>query len=196
MRLALRGSGSESFAFGQRRHFSLEPRAASERPLAARDWPAEPVSSQLGGFPSRIKTRAANSVIAMISHVFLGISDFERAYAFYAPLAAELGLSLKFCDPNKPWAAWMLPTAPRPLLVIGAPFDGQPSQAGNGQMLALLANDREGVRNAYAVALAHGGTDEGPPGLRPQYHADFYGAYFRDPDGNKLCVCCHEAEAS
>jgi hypothetical protein len=40
----------------------------------------------------------------------------------------------------------------------------------------------------------HGGSCEGPPGLRPQYHAHYYGAYFRDPDGNKLCVCCHEPE--
>ncbi|WP_395502938.1 VOC family protein [Ectopseudomonas mendocina] len=132
----------------------------------------------------------------MISHVFIGISNFERAYAFYAPLADELGLSLKFCDPSKPWAGWVSRTAPRPLLVISTPFDGELSQAGNGQMLALLARNREGVRKAYAVALAHGGAGEGPPGLRPQYHSDFYGAYFRDPDGNKLCVCCHDVEAS
>lgn len=57
-------------------------------------------------------------------------------------------------------------------------------------MFALLAPSREAVRAAYASALAHGGTCEGPPGLRPQYHADYYGAYFRDPDGNKLCVVC------
>ena len=42
-----------------------------------------------------------------------------------------------------------------------------------------------------AAALAHGGTCEGSPGLRPEYHAHYYGAYFRDPDGNKLCVACH-----
>lgn len=44
-----------------------------------------------------------------------------------------------------------------------------------------------------ALALAHGGSTEGAPGLRPDYHADYYGAYFRDPDGNKLCVVCHDA---
>jgi putative acetyltransferase len=59
-------------------------------------------------------------------------------------------------------------------------------------MIALLAASREAVAACHAVALANGGTCEGPPGLRPQYHPDYYGAYFRDPDGNKLCVCCHD----
>jgi catechol 2,3-dioxygenase-like lactoylglutathione lyase family enzyme len=48
------------------------------------------------------------------------------------------------------------------------------------------------VDRAHALALAHGGSCAGAPGLRPAYHADYYGAYFRDPDGNKLCVVCHE----
>ena len=47
------------------------------------------------------------------------------------------------------------------------------------------------VDQAFAIALANGGTSEGAPGLRPEYHEHYYGAYFRDPDGNKLCVACH-----
>jgi lactoylglutathione lyase len=62
-------------------------------------------------------------------------------------------------------------------------------------MVALLAATRAQVDAAHALALAYGGRCEGPPGLRPQYHANYYGAYFRDPDGNKLCVACHEAVA-
>jgi predicted lactoylglutathione lyase len=58
-------------------------------------------------------------------------------------------------------------------------------------MTALLARDRDTVDSAYSTALANGGTCEGAPGLRPQYHPDYYGTYFRDPEGNKLCVCCH-----
>jgi lactoylglutathione lyase len=60
-------------------------------------------------------------------------------------------------------------------------------------MTALLAPDRAAVDDAYAVALAHGGRGDGAPGLRPDYHANYYGAYLRDPDGNKLCVVCHDA---
>jgi lactoylglutathione lyase len=58
-------------------------------------------------------------------------------------------------------------------------------------MVAFLAASRQQVQDVHALALAHGGTCEGSPGLRPEYHAHYYGAYFRDPDGNKLCVACH-----
>lgn len=130
----------------------------------------------------------------MLSHVFVGITDFERAFGFYAALMDSLNLKLKFRDVEAGWAGWMTSGQPRPLFVIGRPYDGNPASAGNGQMLALLAPDRASVKHAHATALAHGGLCEGPPGLRPQYHAHYYGAYFRDPDGNKLCVCCHEPE--
>ena len=129
----------------------------------------------------------------MLSHVYVGVNDFERAYRFYAPLMAELGWRQRFCDAAKPWAGWMPAEAPRPLFLVGAPYNGQPAASGNGQMTALQANTRAAVERAHALALANGGVCEGPPGLRPHYHPDYYGAYFRDPDGNKLCVCCHDA---
>ena len=132
----------------------------------------------------------------MLSHVFIGIDDFERAYPFYAELAAVLKLVQKFRDPAKGWAAWTSPGVARPLLVIGRPYNGEPAHPGNGPMIALLASDRTAVDMCHAVALAAGGRCEGAPGLRPQYHANYYGAYFRDLDGNKLCVCCHEAAPS
>jgi lactoylglutathione lyase len=128
----------------------------------------------------------------MFSHVFIGVADFERALAFYTPLMAALGLEARFCDRARPWAGWQVPGQARPLFLIGAPYDGQPHAPGNGQMTALLAPGRTAVDAAYAVALAHGGSDEGAPGLRPHYHAHYYGAYLRDPDGNKLCVVCHD----
>lgn len=131
----------------------------------------------------------------MISHVYVGITDFEKAFAFYSAVMDELGLELKFCDRDKPWAGWMSADAPRPLFLIGKPFDGHPASASNGGMIALLAPDRRAVASAHAIALAHGGTCEGKPGLRPHYHEHYYGAYFRDPDGNKLCVCCHAPQA-
>jgi catechol 2,3-dioxygenase-like lactoylglutathione lyase family enzyme len=131
----------------------------------------------------------------MFSHLFISVTDFDAALNFYNALMTELGLELRFCDREKPWAGWHSAGGERPLLVICTPFNGQPHHPGNGQMVALNAADRAMVQRAYATALAHGGSSEGEPGLRPHYHADFYGAYFRDPAGNKLCVVCHQPES-
>jgi catechol 2,3-dioxygenase-like lactoylglutathione lyase family enzyme len=128
----------------------------------------------------------------MLSHVCIGITDFDRAFRFYSTLMDALGLQLKFCEPEAPWAGWVARDAARPLFLIGKPFNGLAASPGNGQMIALLAASREVVDQAHALALSAGATCEGPPGLRPQYHENYYGAYFRDPDGNKLCVCCHD----
>ena len=130
----------------------------------------------------------------MFSHVFLGVTDFERALAFYGAVLGRLGVEQRFCDREKPWAGWHSEAGARPLFVIGKPYDGDAHDAGNGQMVAFLAKHRAMVREAHAAALAHGGTNEGEPALRPHYHADYYGAYFRDPDGNKVCVACHGPE--
>ena len=132
----------------------------------------------------------------MLSHVFLGTTDFDRAFGFYSALMNDLGLKLRFREDSRPWAGWQTPGVPRPLFLIGSPHDGEAATHGNGQMVALLAADRATVDRAHATALAHGGACDGPPGLRPHYHADYYGAYFRDPDGNKLCVCCHAPEGA
>lgn len=127
----------------------------------------------------------------MFSHIFVGVSDFERALAFYNPLMSALGLKSRFCDRDRPWAGWQSSPGPRPLFLIGKPSDEQPHERGNGQMVAFLADSRALVDEVYAVALANGGTSEGAPGMRPEYHEHYYGAYFRDPEGNKLCVACH-----
>jgi catechol 2,3-dioxygenase-like lactoylglutathione lyase family enzyme len=127
----------------------------------------------------------------VFSHIFVGVDDFSRALAFYNPLMRSLGVAERFCDESRPWAGWQSEPDPRPLFLIGKPFDGQAHAAGNGQMVAFLAQSRAVVDEAFRVALAHGGTSEGAPGLRPEYHPHYYGAYFRDPEGNKLCVACH-----
>ncbi len=130
----------------------------------------------------------------MFSHVFIGINDFERSHRFYKALMDLLGNEVRFHDPAKGWSGWYSAGKTRPLLVIGKPYDGQPATVGNGQMVALMAASRAQVHALHEAALAHGGRCEGPPGLRPQYHADYYGAYLRDPEGNKLCVVCHAPE--
>ena len=130
----------------------------------------------------------------MISHVYVGVTDFERAFAFYDAVMGHLGHPLKFRDPEKPWAGWMPSTAARPLFLIGHPFDGGTATPGTGQMVALLAPSRAAVDAIHATAITGGARCEGEPGLRPQYHPHFYGAYFRDPDGNKVCICNHDPE--
>jgi catechol 2,3-dioxygenase-like lactoylglutathione lyase family enzyme len=129
----------------------------------------------------------------MISHVYIGVNDFDRAFEFYSAVMSALGHTLKFREPDKQWAGWMAQGMPRPLFIVGKPNDGNPAASGNGQMVALLAPDRRSVDNAYAAALANSASCEGPPGLRAHYHPDYYGAYFRDPEGNKIGVCCHDA---
>lgn len=130
----------------------------------------------------------------MLSHIFIGITDFDRALNFYQPLMQALGITQRFCERDRPWAGWQSEPGPRPLFVIACPFNGQAPEPGNGTMVAFLAGTRSQVHMAHQLALSHGGTCEGQPGLRPEYHAHYYGAYFRDPDGNKLCVACHEPE--
>ncbi|PIF17563.1 MULTISPECIES: VOC family protein [unclassified Acidovorax] len=127
----------------------------------------------------------------MLSHVFVGITDFERALAFYRPVLASLGIQERFCEAERPWAGWESTPGPRPLFVIARPFNGEVPHPGNGLMVAFMAATRSQVDAAHALALSLGGQSEGRPGLRPEYHANYYGAYFRDPDGNKLCVASH-----
>lgn len=129
----------------------------------------------------------------MYSHVMVGCADFDRALAFYRPVMEALGIAFRFVEPGRPWAGWQSAPDPRPLFLIGRPHDGAPHHPGNGQMVAFLAASRDLVDRVHALALAHGGRCEGPPGLRPHYHEHYYGAYFRDPEGNKLCVACHRA---
>lgn len=130
----------------------------------------------------------------MFSHVLVGVTDFPRAKAFYDPLMDLIGARERFCDLSRPWAGWETSPGLRPLFVIGSPLNGEPATAGNGTMIAFQVVTRDQVDAAYALALGSGGQDEGPPGLRPAYHAHYYGAYFRDLDGNKLCVVCHTPE--
>ena len=106
-------------------------------------------------------------------------------------IVPTLGNPLKFVDRDRGWAVWTAPGGGRPFILVGRPFDGE-AAPGNGHMTAFLAPDRPSVDQAHAAALTAGGVSEGAPGLRPQYHANYYGAYFRDLDGNKLGVCCHD----
>jgi len=116
----------------------------------------------------------------MIGYVTLGTSDLPRAAKFYDAIAAELGTSrmMEF----ETFIAWGAPGGGAGI-GLTKPFDGNPASVGNGVMVALDAKDKEQVHRLYDIALANGGTCEGPPGPRGD---TFYAGYFRDPDGNKL----------
>jgi catechol 2,3-dioxygenase-like lactoylglutathione lyase family enzyme len=136
----------------------------------------------------------------MFTYVCLGTNDLSRATRFYDATLATLGLQR--CVTGDPeWdqiaAGWgTYPGAHKaggPLelaLWIGKPFNQQFATTGNGTMVALIARSWKEVDNFHAAALASGGSSEGGPGLRPQYNPDFYAAYVRDPDGNKLAAVC------
>jgi catechol 2,3-dioxygenase-like lactoylglutathione lyase family enzyme len=127
----------------------------------------------------------------MFSHIFVGVSDFQRALAFYRAVLPRLGLEERFCEESRPWAGWQSAGSQRPLFLFGKPYGGGAHEPGNGQMAAFLAPRRAVVDDVYSVALSHGGNSEGAPGLRPEYTPTYYGAYFKDTEGNKICVACH-----
>jgi catechol 2,3-dioxygenase-like lactoylglutathione lyase family enzyme len=117
---------------------------------------------------------------SMIGYVTLGTSDLARAASFYDAIAAEMGTGrmMEFDG----FIAWGSPGGGAGI-GLTKPFDGNAASVGNGVMVALEAKDQAQVDRLHAIALAHGGTCEGPPGPRGD---NFYAGYFRDPDGNKL----------
>lgn len=116
----------------------------------------------------------------MIGYVTLGTNDLPRAAKFYDALAAEMKTPRMFEFDG--FIAWGTPDGPAGVAVT-KPFDGNEATVGNGVMVALQATDKAQVDRLHAIALANGGTCEGPPGPRGE---GFYAGYFRDPDGNKL----------
>ncbi len=132
----------------------------------------------------------------MFTYVCLGTKNLERAARFYDATLGALGHQRCDVAGESSWEGWVgwgryeRRGAVELALWICPPFDGHPATAGNGTMIALSARSWGEVDRFHAAALAHGGTSEGEPGLRPQYNADFYAAYVRDPDGNKLAVVC------
>ena len=130
----------------------------------------------------------------MISHVTLGTNDLENAAAFYEPIMQALGNPRVPFERSDPFIMWRRPGDDRPLVALVRPFNDRRHEPGNGQMLALLAPDRPSVDEAHAIAISRGAQDEGTPCLRPQYHANYYGAYFRDLDGNKICIVYHDPD--
>jgi catechol 2,3-dioxygenase-like lactoylglutathione lyase family enzyme len=119
----------------------------------------------------------------MIDHTGVNVSDLEESRRFYAAALAPLGYELLhefhgtvagFGEQGKPdfWIAQGEPDTPR-------------------VHVAFRADNRQKVDAFYEAALGAGGRDNGAPGLRPQYHPDYYGAFVLDPDGHNVEAVCH-----
>lgn len=126
----------------------------------------------------------------MIDHAGVHVTDFARSRAFYAQALAPLGYaklmevpasvtgSADFAGFGEPPKTdfWIVSSSVPPLPVH----------------VAFRAKSRAVVDAFYAAALAAGGTDNGAPGIRAHYHANYYGAFVRDPDGNNIEAVCHD----
>jgi len=132
----------------------------------------------------------------VLTYVYFGTNDLERAIGFYQPTLGAIGMSR--CVTGDPeWdrisAGWGTyeDNGLRELgFWVGIPYDQRPATVGNGSMVAFRAPSWQAVDDFHSAALANGGTCDGPPGLRLHYAPDFYAAYVRDPDGNKIAAVC------
>jgi catechol 2,3-dioxygenase-like lactoylglutathione lyase family enzyme len=123
----------------------------------------------------------------MLGYTMYGTNDVARAVPFYDKLFAAMGAKQLMQFPNG-GVAWGTGFE-KPMFAIGTPHDGKPATVGNGAMMALSLDSRAKVDAVYKAAIEAGGSCEGPPGVRGEEGPQaFYGAYFRDLDGNKFCA--------
>ena len=126
----------------------------------------------------------------MIGYVTIGTNDLEKARAFYDALFGSIGAGrlMEFGEELGGFTMWGT-SWDKPGVAVTRPYNKEMATAGNGNMTALAFDTRDKVDAFHAKALALGGSDEGPPGVRgDEGPRAFYGAYFRDPEGNKFCA--------
>jgi catechol 2,3-dioxygenase-like lactoylglutathione lyase family enzyme len=125
----------------------------------------------------------------MIDHLGISVSDLDRAKRFYAKALAPLDIQLLHeITPEQSGSGAYLAfgEGENPYFWLGMSAD-----PGGPAHVAFEAKSRDVVDQFYKAALAAGGKDNGAPGLRPQYHANYYGAFVLDPDGNNIEAVCH-----
>lgn len=124
----------------------------------------------------------------MLDHIGIGVTDFARSTAFYDAALAPLGIKRLFDVPLEHSDGVRVTgygqTRPQFWVSEETPTKGR-------LHIALTAQTRADVNAFHAAALAAGGTDNGTPGVRPHYHADYYGAFVLDPDGHNIEAVCH-----
>ena len=119
----------------------------------------------------------------MLDHVTIGVADLERAMQFYDRALEPLGISRLYAEAER-FAGYGV--SPKAFFWIGTRAVGK-----TGAHIAFTASDRSTVDRFYQAAISAGATDNGPPGLRPHYHANYYGAFVLDPDGHNIEAVCH-----
>ena len=132
----------------------------------------------------------------MFSHITVGTNDIDRAKQFYDQVLASIGLRCQLDDRVAGWLCYVPEADSGPEFLICRPINGEQATFGNGVTIGFNGRDRSQVDAFHRAALAAGGEDEGTPGTRPHYHPSYYGAYVRDPDGNKLCCVCHRSDGA
>jgi catechol 2,3-dioxygenase-like lactoylglutathione lyase family enzyme len=126
----------------------------------------------------------------MLTHTMVGTNDVAKARTFYDATLGALGVG-----PGHDAGTRVFYSAGQgPAFGVGKPANGEPAHHANGGTIGFAASGKEAVDAWHAAGLAAGGTDEGAPGLRPQAPGKAYGAYLRDPDGNKVCAFCQLPE--
>jgi len=128
----------------------------------------------------------------MIDHVSVGVTNMRRSKAFYDAALAPLGMAPVYpVEISGQLVGIGYGTPERPTFWVQLPLNGQPASMGNGMHVAFRAETRAAVDAFYLAAMAQGGVEDGAPGLRTEYHPNYYGAFVRDPDGNKMEAVCH-----
>jgi catechol 2,3-dioxygenase-like lactoylglutathione lyase family enzyme len=129
-----------------------------------------------------------------IDHVSVGVSDVGRAKRFYDAALEPLGMKPLFPVEIGGRLVGVGYGEEQPSFWIQLPINAQPASNGNGAHIAFTAPSRASVDAFYLAALTNGGVEDGAPGLRTEYHPNYYGAFVRDPDGNKIEACRHAPE--
>jgi catechol 2,3-dioxygenase-like lactoylglutathione lyase family enzyme len=122
----------------------------------------------------------------MIGYVTIGAKDSEASGKFYDAVFSAVGHERKFTDGG--WIGYGLKGKDEHNVFVCPPFNKEPATFGNGSMVAFKAKNADEVKEAHAAGLKSGGTDEGAPGYRPPEKQSWYGAYLRDPTGNKIAI--------
>ena len=123
----------------------------------------------------------------MLDHVTIGVRDIERSKKFYDRALLPLGITRLYGEGER-FAGYGI--RPKAFFWIGMRETSQ-----TGAHIAFSTNHRAIVDRFYEEAVAAGGRDNGPPGIRPNYHVNYYGAFVLDPDGHNIEAVCHLSPA-